>query len=92
MVDCVWVRNGLQCISQEGFDCKQPVSQIAEISLPTRFVSRPGTYKCIAGYGHGNVQPCQAGKRHQETKQEKKQELIDFEHGNHPADKGKHLF
>ncbi|XP_025100614.1 uncharacterized protein LOC112567931 [Pomacea canaliculata] len=89
LVDCVWVDDELQCLTQEGFECKQPVSQIAEISLPSRFVNSSGTYKCIAGSGHGNVQSCQVGKRHQESQQEKKQEFIELENSNYPDDKGK---
>lgn len=50
----------MTCIEQEGFKCKRPVSDVAEITVPTRFLSNAGTYKCIPeGYSHENIKACQ---------------------------------
>lgn len=104
LVDCVWLDDDFQCLEQKDFECKKTVSEIAEISVPTRFVIRPGTYRCIAGIGHGNIKPCRVQKSHQETKTKLQQkttqkpkitkqnssykEITKAEHGNHPNDKG----
>ncbi|PVD27290.1 hypothetical protein C0Q70_12445 [Pomacea canaliculata] len=47
------------CIEQEGFKCKQPVSDSANITVPVRFVNRTGSYRCKTdGIRLENMNPC----------------------------------
>lgn len=78
LVDCIWVADELRCITQEGFECKKPVSEVAEISVPARFVNQSGTYRCIPDGYSTNIQPCQF----YQTKNEKTKEMF-------PQTKGK---
>ncbi|XP_025100603.1 uncharacterized protein LOC112567926 isoform X2 [Pomacea canaliculata] len=41
LVDCAWERDELECIQQEGFNCRLPVPNTAEIEVPQIFVTRP---------------------------------------------------
>lgn len=50
----------LECIEQEGFDCQQPVSDIAEIRVPPRFRNKTGSYICVPeGDNTKDSKPCQ---------------------------------
>lgn len=71
LIDCVWMDGEIQCLKQEGFQYKQPVSEIAEISVPTRYKGRSGTYRCIDnGSGPEDVMPCRFYERHKERQRE----------------------
>lgn len=107
LVDCVWVDDDFQCLERKDFECKKPVSHIVEIRVPAQFIIRSGTYRCIAGLGHGNIKTCRVQKSHQETQTKLQQkttqksqvtkqnsnnkEITKADHGNHPNDKGKQL-
>ncbi|PVD27299.1 hypothetical protein C0Q70_12454 [Pomacea canaliculata] len=41
LVDCAWEGDELECIQQEGFKCRLPVPNTAEIEVPQTFVTRP---------------------------------------------------
>ncbi|XP_025100594.1 uncharacterized protein LOC112567920 [Pomacea canaliculata] len=81
LVDCIWVVNELRCITQEGFECKKPVSEVAEISVPARFVNQSGTYRCIPdGYSTDSIQPCQFYQTENEKTKEMFPQTKDKEH------------
>ncbi|XP_025103104.1 uncharacterized protein LOC112569513 [Pomacea canaliculata] len=59
LVDCGWMDAKFDCIEQEGFKCKQPVSDSANITVPVRFVNRTGSYRCKTdGIRLENMNPC----------------------------------
>ncbi|XP_025103103.1 uncharacterized protein LOC112569512 [Pomacea canaliculata] len=63
LADCSWNNKKLVCILQDSIEIKHPVSDIAVISLPPRFVRIPGTYKCIPdGVNSENSKACQFHK------------------------------
>lgn len=43
LVDCAWDKSELRCIQQEDFECKHPVSEIAEITIPETFGDKNGS-------------------------------------------------
>ncbi|XP_025101644.1 uncharacterized protein LOC112568539 isoform X2 [Pomacea canaliculata] len=86
LVDCVWLNNNLSCLNQEGIGVKQEVSETAEISLPTRFVSANGTYRCqLEGLEHKQGTPCQFDETKDEIQNNQFNGSIDE---NPPNDKG----
>lgn len=93
LVDCVWMIHQLQCLKQEGFNIKAQVSETAKISLPTRFASANGTYRCnLDGLEHKQGTPCRSGEKRQD-KQEDTQTTQSGGSipGNNSNDKGKYL-
>lgn len=91
LVDCVWPNHRIACLQQEGFDITLQVSETVEISLPTRFVSANGTYRCnLEGDEYKQGNPCRSGEKRQD-----KQELTQSTQfggsipENNPNDKGK---
>ncbi|PVD27298.1 hypothetical protein C0Q70_12453 [Pomacea canaliculata] len=75
LVDCAWVGDQLHCIEQVGFKCKWPVSDVADISVPTRFLRFSGTYSCIPeGSSSENTISCKFSENQSERQQEKSQD------------------
>lgn len=59
LVDCAWANSELRCIQQEDFECKHPVSEIAEITIPESFGDKNGSYRCVPeGHMHHTVKSC----------------------------------
>lgn len=64
LADCKWHSEGYDCIEVKDVKCQHSVSDIAVISLPTRFVSRAGNFKCKAdGDGLESIIPCHFPER-----------------------------
>lgn len=75
LVDCAWVGDQLYCIEQKGFKCKRPVSDVADISVPTRFLSLSGIYICIPeGSSSEKTLSCTFHENESKRQQEKSQD------------------
>ncbi|PVD27303.1 hypothetical protein C0Q70_12458 [Pomacea canaliculata] len=90
LVDCIWLNHWFQCLKQEGFNITQQVSTTAEISLPTRFKSANGTYRCnLEGLEHKLGNPCRSGEKRQDKQVETQTNQFNGTiPENHPNDKG----
>lgn len=59
LVDCAWTKAHLHCIKQQGFECKHPVSDTAEIIIPKSFGDKQGSYRCVSdGNRHNDIKSC----------------------------------
>lgn len=77
----------LECIEQEGFEFKHPASDIAEISVPPRFTSRPGSYICLLeGFNTQTSKPCQFVENQHKNQAESIQDNVNK---RHPDQKGR---
>ncbi|XP_025101481.1 uncharacterized protein LOC112568397 isoform X2 [Pomacea canaliculata] len=81
LIDCVWVDDKLECIEQIGFECQQPVSNIAEISVPPRFTSKPGSYLCLLeGHITQDSKPCHFFENQHKNQTELVEDNVDVSH------------
>lgn len=59
LVDCDWWNGQLECIEQEGVNCKRPVSQHAIIDIPEKFAFKAGRFKCKTYDRHEDSKTCE---------------------------------
>ncbi|PVD27301.1 hypothetical protein C0Q70_12456 [Pomacea canaliculata] len=59
LVDCAWVEDKLACIEREGFKCRLPVPNTAEIEVPKTYVTRPSKIGyTLSGHDPSKVKIC----------------------------------
>ncbi|XP_025103113.1 uncharacterized protein LOC112569519 [Pomacea canaliculata] len=64
LVECTWMESEFYCITQEGFELREPLSDIAEITIPTKFLDKKGSYQCIFDrYARDSFMPCRLPDR-----------------------------